>query len=292
MGNLVFISGDFSSGTTLAFTLLRQTEDCHCLYEPLHERLLHWLVWSPRPYDGHAFVGDYVREYKGFSAIPQLFDPAWGVSGLHLAADADAPGLFRYLSYLIGTAYARERNVVLKENRITFRLDWLRANFPQAKILHVWRDVDAQWASVVRRVQEHLQRADVGQDSVDFMGFRLAAWCDDLAPTFPELARDASSTGYERFSKLWELSRREHERHADVSVELADLKTDFEGTCRRISADIGFELDAVRLRPYLSTGKRQAPHNGAHQRLERAVDGLGQRYAEIRVRRRARTGDG
>lgn len=289
MSNLVFISGDFSSGTTLLFTLFRNTNGCFCLYEPLHERLLPWLVWPPRAYEGHAFVGSYFAEYKGFSAIPALFDPSWGVKDLYLPPEAPADDLFRYLSYLIGGAYGRASRVVIKENRFTYRLGWLRARFPTARIVHVHRDVADHWQSIVRRVQDDLGRQDVGQDGVDFMGFRVAAWCDDLAPSFPELAADRSSSGFERFSKLCQLSKQLHETHADVSVDLADLKSDFAGTCTRISDAIGFELDAARLAPLLATGPRRAPERGALRRqVDRLIDRAGARYAETRVAYAAR----
>lgn len=287
MGDLVFVSGDFSSGTTLLFTLFRQTEGTHCLYEPLHEKLLPWLVWPPRVYEGHAFVSSYFAEYKGFDRITDLFDPAWGVSGLHLDPDERAEELHRYLSYLIGTAFGRAPHVVLKENRFTFRLGWLRSNFPRARIVNIWRDRDAQWQSWVRRAQEHLGREDVGQDSVDFMAFRLAAWCDDLQSVYPELAAERSSSGYERFSKLWDLSRREHEQHADVCVELGTLRSDFAGSCARISDAVGIELDPARL------GRLVAPEQRSTQprsriRAGRLLDRAGMRYAEARVRRQLR----
>jgi hypothetical protein len=286
VSDLVFISGDFSSGTTLLFTLYRQTPRCQCLYEPLHERLLPWLVVPPRAYEGHAFVKDYFREYKGLSAVPALFDPAWGISDLHLPADAEAPRLFRYLTYLIGSSFGRQPRVVLKENRFSYKLGWLKANFPQARIVHIWRDRDDQWESILRRGRQRLGRQDVGEESVDFMAFRLAAWCDDLAESFPELARERSSTGYERFSKLWERSRREQQRHADVSIELAELKRDFEGACTRLSEGAGIELDPTLLRPYLSEERRRPPRLGRAP-LERTIERIGQRYAEARVARQA-----
>ena len=256
----------------------------------MHERLLPWLIRPPRAYEGHANVGAYFAEYKGYSQIPALFDPSWGVSRLHLPADADEPALYRYLSYLIGTGFGRAPRVVLKENRFTFRLGWLRAQFPAARVVHVYRDLDGHWESIVRRVQEHLGRSDVGQDRVDFMGFRIAAWCDDLAPAFPELAADRSSSGYERFSKLWHLSRREHERYADVSVALEELKNDFAASCERISAAVGFEMDATALADLLATGTRRPPsQNVLRFQLERFVDRAGARYAEARVSRSTRS---
>lgn len=291
MSNLVFVTGDFSSGTTLLFTLFRNTDGCFCLYEPLHERLLPWLVWPPRAYEGHAFVGSYFAEYKGFSAIPDLFDPSWGVKNLYLPPEAPADDLYRYLSYLIGGGYGRAPRVVLKENRFAFRLGWLRAKFPSARVVHVYRDVEEHWGSIVRRVQDHVGREDVGQDRVDFMGFRVAAWCDDLAPMFPELAADRSSSGFERFSKLWQLSKHEHETYADVSIQLDELKNDFAAGCARISDAVGFELDASRLQGLLAVGPRRAPEPVRLRRqVARLVDRVGARYAEARVRSRRSAG--
>ena len=283
MSGVVLVSGDFSSGTTLLFTLFRHADDTHCLYEPLHERLLHFLIWPPRQYEGHSFVEDYFGEYKGFDAIPRLFDPAWGTSRLHLGADSDAPRLRRYLAYLIEMSHHRAPTAVLKENRFTFRLAWLRRHFPQARIVNVYRDRDEQWGSWVRRAQEHLGRQDVGQDSADFMAFRLAAWCDELADTYPELAAERCSSGYERFSRLWQLSRDEHERHAHVCVNLSELRSDFPLACARISKAVGLELDPAHLAHLVAPerGPRDATRTS---RRDRVVDRIGMRYAEARVR--------
>ena len=89
----MFLSGDFSSGSTLLFTLFRKTGAYHCLYEPLHERLLEYLVRPLRVYSHHYYVDDYFSEYAGFDEIPALFDPRWGSSGLFLPAGAEAPEL-------------------------------------------------------------------------------------------------------------------------------------------------------------------------------------------------------
>jgi hypothetical protein len=288
MGKLIFISGGFSSGTTLLFTMFRQVQGCYCLYEPLHEKLLPWLFWPPRAYEGHANVGTYYDEYKGFDAIPALFDPSWGISGLYLGPDESADSLYRYLAYVIGSAYGRAPHVVVKENRFSFRLGWLRANFPPARIVHVYRDLDDHWRSIVGRVQREIGREDVGQDSVDFMGFRMAAWCDDLAAHFPELSRGSSSSGYERFAKLWALSKQEQERYADVTVELGELKRDFPSAVARISSAVGLELDAPALGRILDTEGRRKGHTALGRRFDRLVNRAGARYAEARVSYAAR----
>lgn len=277
----VLITGGFSSGTTLLFTLFRAASERHrCFYEPLHERLLEYRVWPLRAYDGHAFVGDYFAEYKGLRDVSRLFRPQWGTRGLHLPADAEASDLRRYLSYLMTSASARGQVPVLKENRFSFRLAWLRRAFPDATIVHIHRDCDAEWGSIVRRAQAHVGREDVGQHHPGFNGFNVATWCEDLRPAFPELAEENVGTGYERFSRLWELNLAEGRRHADLSVGLGELTRDFDASWSRIAACAGVAMPSSRLRHLVSTRSEAAvPARAGHD----LVDRLGRRYARTRV---------
>jgi hypothetical protein len=284
MSDLVVVSGDFSSGTTALFTVFRQTGDYYCLYEPLHQKLLEYLVYPLRPDEHHDFVKPYFREYRGFRAIPDLFKPEWGVSKLYLDPGEAAPEFHRYWAYLIGTAYARSPRVMLKENRLAFRLGWLKANFPRMKVVHVSRAKEKQWASIVRRGQEFLGREDIGQDSVHFSGFNVAQWCEVLADRYPELAAQRSSSGFERFSKLWDLCDAEQRRFADISIDHKELVEDFPATAARIGAAIGYEFDIPRLAPYIrAPDSRATGHRSTRDRLVASIDDLGRRYAKGRV---------
>ena len=288
MSNTVFISGDFSSGTTLLFTLFRALDEFHCLYEPLHERLLDYLIHPLRPDERHhPFVDSYFAEYKGFREIPRLFNPEWGVSGLHLSSTAPAEDLHRYWSYLIGTALGHKPKVALKENRIVFRLGWLRARFPQAKIIHIYRDREEQWKSIVSRGQEYLAREDIGQRSVNFTGFNVARWCEDLKVQYPELDAKHFTSGYDRFSALWALSFAEHRRYADISVDLNELVDDFGPTCRRLSECVGMDFDVARLEPLVlrpeQRKKVSVGATGLSGRLTKLLDKVGRKYAKVRL---------
>lgn len=288
LSNLVFTTGGFSSGSTLLFTLLRKTGEFHCLYEPLHERLREHLYAGLRVYEHHYHVDNYFAEYRGFTEIPRLSDPRWGNTRLALSATSEAPELYRYLSYLIGTSFGRHPKVLLKFNRAAFRLAWLRAQFPQAKVVHIWRDCQAQWNSTVRRAQTSYGRQDVGQVSITFDGMNIATWCDDLAATYPELAADRSRTGYERFAKLWELSRSESIKYADLTVRYEDLTGDFEATCSRIWATIGCTTDFLPLKQWVVRPEHQAPlkqrSRNLASRLVGVVDRVRFEYAKLRVR--------
>jgi hypothetical protein len=284
MSKLVFVSGDFSSGTTVLFTLFRETGDFYCLYEPLHEKLPEYLVYPLRPDEGHHVnVDPYFKEFRGFRDVSRLFRPEWAVSRLQLGHDDEAPELERYLRYLVGEASRREPRVMLKENRIAFRLGWLRARFPEARIVHVYREKDKQWGSILRRGQEWLGREDIGQGSPDFEGFNVGTFCNDLASTYPELAAERSTSGYERFSKLWDLSFEEQRRNAHVTVGLHELIRDFDATCGRIGEAIGYSFDVERLRPLVVSPPGQAPEPGVRERALGLVDELGRKYAKGRV---------
>ena len=199
--------------------------------------------------------------------------------------------MYRYISYLIGTAFGRSEYVMLKENRITFRLGWLRANFPAARIVHIHRRKEDQWRSIVRRVQAALGREDVGQDRPDFRGFNVAGWCDDLAATYPELAAGHFKTGFDRFSALWELSYAENRRWAHVSIDYADLIGNFRPTVARMWEAIGVQgIDDAALERYVvrsdaGEARRQA-FLGAGSPIARLIDRAGRRAAGLWVKYR------
>jgi hypothetical protein len=145
----------------------------------------------------------------------------------------------------------------------------------------------------LRRVQASVGCEDVGQDSPDFLGFNIGPWCDQLASRYPELARENFGNGYERFCALWQLSKAENQRHADVSVDYAELTEDFGAAWGRIAEAVGLATPAERLHP-LVVSAADKPQGGLRSlsRTRRLVDRGGRRYAELRVardeRRRAR----
>jgi hypothetical protein len=284
---LVFVTGDFSSGTTLVFNIFRSTRSYHCLYEPLHGQLLEYLVW-PLPVDPHhPNTSSYFREYRGFRRIPHLYDPEWGRKDLFLPPEAEVPGLSRYLDYLVQESLARRSAVMFKVNRFGFRLGWLRRRFPDARIVHVRRDLDSQWGSLVRRAQENHGRADVGQESVHFSSFRMGAICDDLAPTFGELAASANGSGYERFARLWRRSDAEQSRWADLTVELRTLQGDLPTALDAIGRCVGTEFDPVASAAILARGPKRRGV-GPRERLLGGVNRLGRSYAKMHVKVRSR----
>jgi hypothetical protein len=291
MSNLVFVSGDFSSGSTLLWTLFRKTGEYYSLYEPLHDKLPEYLLSGHRVYEHHYFVDDYFREYKGFHALFDLFKPQWGFTELYVPTTAEAPELYRYLCYLIGMSFGRASKVLVKENRLTFRLGWIRARFPGAKILHIYRRREKQWASIVRRAQEYLGKEDVGQGEVTFAGMNIAQWCEDLKEHYPELRAECSKNGYERFCKLWEASYAENRRHADLSIDYGDLTHNYEAVARDIQHCLGCRSDLTLLKHLVVAPEKQKPveiaPKGLKKRIDRLIDRAESKQARLRLKLRS-----
>lgn len=289
MSNLVFVTGDFCSGSTLLFTLFRKSAEFYCLYEPLHDKLPEYLHRRLPPDDHHYFVENYFREYKGFRDITSLHRTSWALRDFYLGPDDQDDALYRYLSYLIGASFARSPRILLKENRFAFRSSWLRANFPGARIVHIWRDCPDQWKSVVSRGQVYLRRQDIGQDAVTFNGFSIATWCDDLSVRFPMLRAEHSENGYQRFSKLWELSREEGRRSADISVNYRELVRDFDRVWGQIRACAAMRAQADELRRFIVPPEKQKAYaipSGLRGRVDHWRDRLAVRQAHLRLRLR------
>jgi hypothetical protein len=280
MGDLVFLTGDFCSGSTLLFTLFRETQEYHCLYEPLHSRLKEYLIWPLRVYEHHYFASDYFGEFKGFDRVGELFRPEWAVTNLYLTAEDKADDLYGYLSYLIETASRKRKKVLLKFNRATFRLPWLRAR--------IYRDKESQWKSMVARVQEHLGREDVGQSNPNWEGFNVGSWCENLTAVFPELAVEHSKTGFERFSKLYDRSLAAHRAHSDLSMEYRPFCRDFDTWCHRMFDVAGCRTDPALLKHLVVPPENQRRHparpHGMSVKAANLVDIFGRKYAKARVR--------
>jgi hypothetical protein len=293
MSNLVFVTGDFCSGSTAVFTLFRKTAKYYCLYEPLHEKLAEYLVYGlrPDPQDNHFFLDSYYDEFKGFTHARALHKRVWGASQLHLPADAEADDLHRYISYLVGSSFGRAQRVMFKENRLAFRLGWIRAKFPSAKIVHIHRPKEDQWRSILRRVQRYKGREDVGQHDVSFNGFNIATFCEDLKPVYPELDAKNFSNGFDRFSALWQLSYDANRRHSDISIDYRHLQADFVNTAERLWQCLGVTgIDTPSLEQYVvkQEGKRAASKRGLMTRARDMIDRVGRRYASARVHAEAR----
>jgi hypothetical protein len=111
---------------------------------------------------------------------------------------------------------------VLQFNRVDFRLPWLRARFPCAKIVHLYRHPRDQWCSVLQDPSRFPKDAAMRDfEAVD--EFYLLAWVRDLCFHFPFLDPERAQHHYQLLYFLWRLSWTFGLVDADVSLPFESL---------------------------------------------------------------------
>ena len=144
----IFITARFRSGSTLLWNLFRRTPGITAYYEPLHPTLkLPPGERVPALDPTHDDVDDYWTEYVHIDGLSRAHAGSWHRQDLYLDELHWKPRLGAYLRLLIQAAPARP---VLQFNRVDFRLAWLRHQFPQAHLLHLFRHPRDQWLSALR----------------------------------------------------------------------------------------------------------------------------------------------
>jgi hypothetical protein len=219
--DIVFISGRFRSGSTLLWNIFRNIADCTAYYEPYNER--RW--FDPRSRGSHTDpshrqVSDYWLEYRGLEELGNYYRQEWTERHFFMDENFWDPGLRRYTEILIERAAGRP---VLQCNRIDFRLPWIRKNFPNAKIIHLYRHPRDQWISTLMGDASRLPREASVAQFAGFDRFYLIRWADDLKYHLPFLDPRSAEHPYQLFYYLWKLSYRFGRRYADYSLAFEDL---------------------------------------------------------------------
>ncbi|MGL4462041.1 MAG: hypothetical protein ACRC1K_07795, partial [Planctomycetia bacterium] len=162
------------------------------------------------------------REYAGMSDLTDLYREDWTVDDLHMDAAAWNPGLRRYIAELTRRAAGLP---VLQFNRVDFRLPWLKAQFPRAKILHLYRNPRDQWCSTLKATDPFPPTGRLG-DFKPSDGFYLLRWAEDLRRPFPVLRLPPDRHPYELFHLIWRLSHAYGTVYADWSIPYETLAAD------------------------------------------------------------------
>ena len=250
----IFITARFRSGSTFLWQLFKSIEGVTCYYEPLNEARWFLLDHSTAPLDKtHIGVEDYRAEYEGMRDLDTWFDPNWAYRHLYMDETSHDPNLERYISELIRRANGR---AVLQFNRVDFRLPWLRAHFPEAYILHLYRHPREQWMSILGkgaevspdfRIQSALERSPDG--------FYTLEWARDLRHVFPFL-EPAGRHPYELHYLLWRLSYLFGRAYGDISICFEDVVLDFERTVGEVCSAVGLEQADLQRLSRLNQGKQ------------------------------------
>lgn len=207
----IFITARFRSGSTLLWNMFRSLAGHRAYYEPCHPNLLAHIQYT-RPMESHRGVTSYWDEYLPLETdLRTLHAAELGFDHLLLEADDEFGALERYLRFLINAAGADR--AVLKFNRVDFRLPWLRARFPEALVVHLWRSPRESWVSTRR----HLLREKWDDPDYDD-AFELFQWCAALGEHFPFLIADQVRSSYQAHYYLWRLSELMGKRCSHVSL--------------------------------------------------------------------------
>jgi hypothetical protein len=242
----VLISARFRSGSTLSWNLFRNVPGMTSYYEPLNER--RWFdpqTRGDRVDSTHRKVADYWSEFEGLEFLADVFRDEWSERDFYLPEDAWQPDLRAYLDALIAQASGRP---VLQFNRVDFRLPWLRRNYPNAKMIHIYRHPRDQWCSTIGR-PERFPKDGRMADFAAVDGFYLRRWARDLKYHFPFLDEQAVEHPYQLHYFLWKLSYVYGRAWCDLSLSFEDLSMQPERTLFQLFQVCG--IDAAHIEPLL-----------------------------------------
>lgn len=218
--DVIFVTGRYRSGSTLLWNLFRRVPAVTSYYEPFNER--RWFDPAARGATvdpTHVNVDAYWKEYEGMEDLGMLFREDWKFLQLYMGETSTDLGMLRYIEELIRRAPGRP---VLQFNEMDFRLPWLKAHFPAARIVHIYRHPREQWHSTMRSRDYEFAKLHLS-DFERLDGFYLLRWGRDLAHYLPFLDLNPSAHPYKLFFQIWCLSYLFGSLHADYSLSLETL---------------------------------------------------------------------
>jgi hypothetical protein len=203
--DIIFITGRFRSGSTLLWNIFRAIHGTTAYYEPFNEN--QWFdpyVPRKRGVDKtHKLVDNYDKEYQGLEVLSEFYREDWIRKNLYMNDFFYAPIMKQFISILIEHAPGMP---VLQFNRIDFRLPWIRQNFPNAKLIHIYRHPRDQWCSTLLDNLSSFPPDGTMNQFIPYDGFYLRLWAEDLKYQFPFLDECLAAHPYELFYYIWKLS--------------------------------------------------------------------------------------
>jgi hypothetical protein len=237
---VVFVTGRFRSGSTLLWNVFRESGEFTSFYEPFNER--RWFDAQTRGETvdkTHRGVKDYWREYDQLQELDEFYDERWIDNALYMSDKVYQPKMRAFIDTIIERSPKRP---VLQFNRVDFRLPWLRKQYPNAKIVHLYRNPRDQWCSFLMD-KELMNKYDVETAYID--NFYLDVWARDLSQHFPFLNKQITPHPYKRFYYLWKLSYLFGVEYSDISISYEDLVTDTRVVVEKLRLQLDAETSLV-----------------------------------------------
>jgi hypothetical protein len=213
----IFLTGRFRSGTNVLWNIFNSQDGYTAYYEPLNDCLINGIPHT-LPVEGQRGVASHWDAYKPIQeTLAKYHKREFAFRRLVLEKGEKHEALEAYLDFLIDRT--RSSRAVLQFNRVDLRLPWVRATYPKAKIVHIFRDPRNAWVSSRR----HLP-AEEWDNPYHPNAYDLFQWIVALRRDFPFLANPKNA--YEAHYYLSRLSRIMGERLADCSIDFdKEIKT-------------------------------------------------------------------
>jgi hypothetical protein len=237
----IFITARFRTGSTFLWQLFNQLDGFAAFYEPLNERHGPGREWDHID-QTHRGVTDYRLNFDRVGDLGHLHREAWAFDNLYMDEGDWEPDLHDYIAAL---ASVPDVVPVLQFNRVDFRLRWLRAYFPAARIVHLYRSPREQWMSCLGREPVTRDTTPAAFEAHD--RFYLLAWARDLARVYPFLHPSVHRHPYAIHYMIWRLSHAHGIRFGDVSVAYEDLVGDVAGVMAGVLARCGYPQSPAAL---------------------------------------------
>jgi len=232
----IFITARFRSGSTFLWQLFRRLDGITVYYEPLNQN--RWFLNKGYKTDPtHIGASNYDLEYRGLSHLNEYYNFEWTNRNLYMDEKHYAPDLFLYIKELITCSKGR---ALLQFNRVDFRLAWLKAFFPEAVIVFLYRHPRQQWMSIQIDGPSVPKNYKLNKKS-NVELFYLIHWAKDLRNVFPFLEPEGQHP-YTIHYYLWRLSFLFANTYADYSICYEDLVQDFKNTFKTLLVNLGINF--------------------------------------------------
>ena len=269
----IFITGRFRTGSTLLWQCFNILAGFTAYYEPFNER--QWFDPSKRGASidaSHRGVNDYSANYDHLQELGRFFDINWNSRHLAMGRNHTDDNMIRYVTKLVEAATERP---VLQFNRVDFRTEFLKANFPASTLVHLTRNPRDSWSSTLRGIANN-----PSWNLLDFQfysRFYLLDWYRDLTLSFPRMHRPVKTTHpYEVHYLVHRLSSLFAARDCSAVIVYEDMETDLIAAVETLLTGIGImDVDLSPLEGLLSPRQHQYDHEedeALYQDIETRVE--------------------